>query len=199
MAAQAKEHVGKCHLHLAFKARQQKALLKNIMATHPLELVHLDNLCLEPEKGLEENVLVVTDHFTRYAQAYVTKTQTTQMTAKTLRDKFLVHYVLPVKILMDQGHNFKSQLVAGLCKMMGTQKVQTSPYHLQTNGQCERFNSTLINMLGTLPIEKKSEWKNHIGMLVHAYNCTQNSATGFSSYFLVFRRQPHLPINVTLG
>ena len=52
------------------------------MATHPLELVHLDYLCLESGKGLEENVLVVTDHFTRYAQAYVTKTQTTQMTAK---------------------------------------------------------------------------------------------------------------------
>ena len=95
-----------------------------------------------------------------------------QMTAKTLWDKFIVHYGLPKKILMDQGHNFKSQLVADPCKLMGTQKVQTSPYHPQTNGQCERFNSTLINMLGTLPKEKKSEWKNHIGTLVHAYNCT---------------------------
>ena len=53
------------------------------MATHPLELVHLDYLCLEPRKGLEENVLVVTDHFTRYAQAYVTRIQTAQMSAKT--------------------------------------------------------------------------------------------------------------------
>ena len=169
------------------------------MATHPLELVHLDYLCLEPGKGLEENVLVVTDHFTRYAQAYITKTQTAQMIAKTLWDKFIVHYGLPKKILMDQSQNFKSQLVADLCKLMGTQKVWTSPYHPQTNGQCERFNSTLIYMLGTLPKTKKSEWKNHIGTLVHAYNCTQNSATGFSPYFLMFRRQLHLPINVTLG
>ena len=149
MAAQAKEHVGKCCLCLAFKARQQKAPLKNIAATYPLELVHLDYLCLEPGKGLEENVLVVTDHFTRYAQAYVTKTQTAQMTAKTLWDKFIVHYGLPKKILTDQGQNFESQLVADICELMGTQKMQTSPYHLQTNGQCERFNSTLINMLGT--------------------------------------------------
>ena len=55
------------------------------------------------------------------------------------------------KILTDQGHIFKSQLVADLCELMGVQKIWTSPYHLQTNGQCERFNSTLINMLGTLP------------------------------------------------
>ena len=169
------------------------------MATHPLDLVHLDCLCLEPGKGLEENVLVVTDHFIRYAKPYVTRTQTTQTNAKTLWDKFVVHYGLPEKILSDQGWNFESQLVADLCQLMGTLKIWTSPYHPQTNSQCERFNSTLIGMVGTLPPEKKSEWKNHIGTLVHVYNCTQNSATGFSPYYLMYRWQPHLSIDVTLG
>ena len=172
MAVQAKEHIEKCHPCLAFKAKQPKAPLENIMATHPLELVHLDFQCLEPGKGLEENVLVITDHFTRYAQVYVTRTQMAQTMAKTLWDKFIVHYGLPKKILMDQGCNFESQLVAELCELMGVQKIWTSPYHPQTNGQCERFNSTLINMLATLPKEKKSEWKKHVGTLVHAYNFT---------------------------
>ena len=98
MAAQAKEYIRQCHLCLAFKARQPKAPLENIMATHPLELVHLDYLCLEPGKSLDENVLVVTDHFTRYAQAYVTRTQTAQMNAKTVWDKFIVHYGLPKRL-----------------------------------------------------------------------------------------------------
>ena len=169
------------------------------MATHPLELVHLDYLCLEPGKGLEENVLVITDHFTRHTQGYVTRSQTAQTTARTLWDKFIVHYGLPEKILSYQGCNFESQLVDDLCKLMGMQKIWTSPYHPQTNGQCERLNSTLINMLGTLPLEKKSEWKNHIGTVVHAYNCTRNSATGFSPYYLMYGRQPHLPVDVTLG
>ena len=84
MAAPVKEHIRKCHLCLAFKAKQPKAPLKNIMATHPLELVHLNYLCLEPGKDLKENVLVVTDHFTRYAQAYVTRTQTAKTTVKTI-------------------------------------------------------------------------------------------------------------------
>ena len=167
---QVKEHVGKCCPYLAFKAKQPKAPFESNMAIHSLGLVHLDFLCLEPGKGLEENVLEVTNHFTRYAQAYVTRTKTAQTTAKTLWDKFIIHYGLPEKILSDQGRNFVSQLVADLCMLIGTQMIQTSPYHLQTNGQCERFNSTLIGILGTLPPEKKSEWKNHIGMLVHTYN-----------------------------
>ena len=95
MAVQVKEHIGKCCPCLAFKARQPKAPLENIVATHPLELVHLDFLCLEPGKGREENVLVITDHFTRYAQAYVMRTQMAQTMAKTLWDKFIVHYGLP--------------------------------------------------------------------------------------------------------
>ena len=97
MAVQAKEHIGKCCPCLAFKARQPKTPLENIMATHPLELVHLDFPCLEPGKGQEENVLVITDHFTRYAQAFVTRTQTAQTMAKTLWDKFIVHYGLQEK------------------------------------------------------------------------------------------------------
>ena len=54
-------------------------------------------------------------------------------------------------------------------------------------------------MLGTLPPEKKSDWKKHIGALVHACNCTWNSATGLSPYYLMYGRQPCLPVDVTLG
>ena len=101
MAAQGKKHVEKCCPCLAFKARQHKAPLESIMATHSLELMHLNYLCLESGKGLEENVLVVTDLFTMYAQAYITKMQTAQMTAKTQWDKLIVHYGLLEKILAD--------------------------------------------------------------------------------------------------
>ena len=83
--------------------------------------------------------------------------------------------------------------------LMPTQKIWTSPDHIKTNSHCERFNSTLVAMLGTLPPEKKSEWKNHIGTLVHAYNFTQNSATGFSPHYLMYGRQLHLLVDVTLG
>ena len=72
MAVQVKGHVQKCHQCVTFKAKQQKAPMESIVATHPLELVHINDMCWEPGKGKGENILVVTDHCTWYAQAYVT-------------------------------------------------------------------------------------------------------------------------------
>ena len=198
MAIQAKEHVEKCHQCISFKVKQQWAPMENIVATHSLELVHIDYLCLEPGKGKEENVLVVMDHFTCYAQAYVIWFQMAQTMTKALWDNFIVHYRLLEKILSDQGRNFENQLTVNLCKLMGTKKLRTSLYHPQTNGHCEIFNSTLINVLGTLPPEHKSDLKGSIGLLLHTYISTWNSTTGFSPCFLIYGRQPWLPIAVTL-
>ena len=113
-------------------------------------LVHMDFLSIEPAKGNIENVLVITDHFTRYAQAFPSRTQTAQATTKLLWENLIRNYGFPEKFLSDQGRNFESELISELCKLAQVEKVLTIPYHPMTNGQCERFNSTLCNMLGTL-------------------------------------------------
>lgn len=74
-----------------------------------------------------------------------------------------------------------------------------SPYHPQGDAQPERFNRTLLSMLGTLDPDKRSRCSQHISHLVHAYNCTQNDATGFSPYFLMFGREARLPIDLCFG
>ena len=159
----------------------------------------MDYLSLEPSKGNIENVLVITDHFTRYALAYPSKTQTTQATARILWGNFICHYGFPEKFISDQGRNFESDLIKELCKIAGVQKLHTTPYHPQGNGQCERFNSTLCNMLETLSQEEKSDWKSYLGCMTHAYNCTKHASTTYSPYYLMFGRHPRLPIDVEFG
>ena len=192
-------YINSCPRCVRRKTQPDTAPLHNIEATHPLELVHLDYLQIEPSKGNIENVLIVTDHFTRYAQAYPSKSQTALATAKLLWNNFIIHYGFPDKIISDQGRNFESELLANLCEVAGVQKLRNTPYHPQTNGQCERFNSTLLNMLGTLTPEQKKDWKTYVPAMVHAYNCTRNTATGYSPYYLLFGREPRLPIDVEFG
>ena len=199
MHADVLTYINSCPRCLIRKSQQDKAPLLNIETSQTLELIHLDYLKIEPSKGNIENVLVITYHFTRYAQAFPSKTQTALATAKLLWNNFILHYGFPEKIITDQGRNFESELIGHLCQLAGVQKLRTSPYHPQTNGQCERFNGTPLNMLGRLTPEQKKDWKSHVPALVHAYNCTRNAATGYSPYFLLFGRDPRLPVDVEFG
>ena len=192
-------YVSKCSRCIRRKSKAQRAPLQPIFASQPMEIVHLDHLTLEPCKGKIESVLVVTDHFTRYAQAYPVRNETAKTTAKVLWEHFFRHYGFPQKILTDQGPGFESDLFKEILDLATIEKVRTTSYHPQTNGQCERFNSTLMNMLGTLSPEQKRDWKAHLLTMCQAYNATQHSSTGFSPYFLMFGRHPRLPMDYQMG
>jgi transposase InsO family protein len=98
---------------------------------------------LSPIEEVSKNILVVTDHFTKYAQAFPTKNQTAKTTADVLFHKFIVQYQIPLKIHSDQGAQFEGKLIEELCNLMNIKKSRTTPYHPMGNGLCERFNRTL--------------------------------------------------------
>ena len=72
----------------------------------------MDYLIIEAnEGGKDVHILVITNHFTWYAQDIITSSQTAKCTALNLWKKFIIHYGLPEKILPDQGRNFESDLL----------------------------------------------------------------------------------------
>lgn len=151
----------------------QRAPLVNIVTNTPMELVCMDYLTLEASKGGYQHILVITDHFTRFAMAIPTRNQLARTTAEALFNHFIVHYGIPGRIHSDQGANFESKVIKELCAITGMSKSRTTSYHAMGNGMCERFNRTLLNMLGSLPSLKKANWKAYVNPLVHAYNATR--------------------------
>ena len=176
----------------------QKAPLVSISTSQPLELVCTDFLTLETSKGGYQHILVITDHFTRFAQAIPTRNMTAHTTAEVLLNSYFFPYSYPQRLHSDQGANFEGKVMKELCKMMGKKKSRTSPYHPMGNGQCERFNRTLLSMLGMLQSRKKADWKSHVAPLVHAYNACAHATTKKSPFFLMFGRNPRLPIDLAL-
>lgn len=195
-----KRHIHRCKRCTLRKTAEPKARapLVSIRTSRPLELVCLDFLSLETSMGGIENILVITDHFTRHAQAFPTRDQTASTVAQTLWKRYIVHYGIPERLHSDQGKCFESAVIQELCKLLGMAKSRTSPYHPQGNGMTERFNSTLLNMLGTLQPSLKGNWKDHVETLTHAYNCTKHSSTGFSPFYLMFVRAPRIPADLIL-
>ena len=194
-------HIRNCERCLRFKQKPEREEMHSIESSYPLEIVHMDFLVIGSKKdpNKEINVLVVTDHFTRYAQAFVTTSQTAHTVATTLYEKYLVYYGWPDKLHSDQAGNFESKLIAELCQIAQVQKIRTTPYHPEGNAQCERFNQTLLGMIGSLNPNEKRRWQDWVSTLTHAYNCTRCDSTGFSPYYLMFGRVPRLPIDIEYG
>lgn len=188
-----------CERCIRQKAKAERsAPLVNIQTSRPLELVCMDYLSLEPDSKGTKNILVITDHFTKYSVAVPTPDQKAKTVAKALWNNFFIHYGFPERLHSDQGRDFESNLIKELCTMLGIKKTRTTPYHPRGN-PVERFNRTLLAMLGTLQEEDKMRWKEFVQPLVHAYNCTKHDTTGYSPYQLMFGRQPNLPIDIAFG
>ena len=177
-----------------------RAELVNIKTTQPLKLVSVDYMTLEMSKGGYQHILVTADNFTRYAWAVPTKNQSARTTAESLYYHFLVHYGFPQKLHTDGAANFTSKVISELCALTGIKKTRTSPYHPMGNSLTERFNRSLLNMLGTLDPCKKENWKSYVSPIVSAYNSTKHVVSPkVSPAFLMYDRHPRLPIDLILS
>ena len=142
-----------------------------------------------------KNVLVMTDHFMRYALAMVTKDQMAKTVAKVFYECFIAVFGVPTKLLSNRGANFTSALVEELCFAFGIQKCRTTAYHVQCNGQVEHFHQTLFRMIGKLSHNKKTQWEQHLPELLQAYNSTWLAVISYLPHYLMFGRCPRLPVD----
>lgn len=134
-----------------------KPPIGHLIAFHPMEILAMDYTLLEKSSDGRENVLVMTDIFSKITQAIPTKDQKAVRVAKALVKEWFVHYGIPHRIHSDQGRNFESQIIQELCKIYGIHKSRTTPNHAAGNGQCERLTEPCMTDYARLLLNRRRD------------------------------------------
>uniref|UniRef100_A0A3B3DWZ3 Gypsy retrotransposon integrase-like protein 1 n=1 Tax=Oryzias melastigma TaxID=30732 RepID=A0A3B3DWZ3_ORYME len=183
----------------AKRGPEVKAPLVSIKTSYPFEVVGLDYLSLGRPDDRWPYILVMTDLFSKYAQAIPTRDQSAATTARTVYNNWIQKFGCPERILSDRGAAFESSLFKELCLLYGCKKSRTTAYWPQGNGGCERVNQTLLGLLNSLTETEHGQWAERLPTLVQAYNNTVHSTTGFTPHFVVFGRHARLPMDWITG
>ena len=133
-----------------------------LTANQPLELLCFDFTKAVPSKGGKENILVLTDAFSKFSQAFVTSSQKALIVAKLLVEKLFSVFGIPARIHSDQGWSFDNEIISHLCKMYGICQSTTMPYNPCCNAICKWFNRTLFGLMRTLIEEQKPNWPTYV-------------------------------------
>ena len=161
MAKEMRQVIKACRHCLQYEGGSPKAPLYPIVATAPLDLLHVDFTSIETMMELNQsprvtNILVFQDHFTKHVLAYVTPDQTVKTIAKFLYEGYIFIFGAPARLLSDRGTSFTSSIIEELYKILCIQWLWTMPYHPQMNGLVERSHQMIIHMIGKLGEDKKT-------------------------------------------
>ena len=106
----------------------------SLVAHQPLELLCVDFTKADIAKGGKENILVLTDAFSKFSQAFVTNNQKSLTVTKILIEKWFSIFGIPSWIHSNQGRSFDNEIISHLCKMCG---ICQFDYHtIQSMQQC---------------------------------------------------------------
>ena len=154
---------------------------------------------VDPLKHGKENILVLTDTFTKFSQVFVTPNQKVITIAKVLVDKWFYVYGIPADIHSNKGHSFDNEIMSHLYAMYGIEQSTTMQYNSCVNVPTGRLNHTLIGLLKSPPREQKSNWPLHLPSLVLAYNAMLHETAGYQPYDLMFGCKAPTICNAWLG
>ena len=177
--------------------RRRRASLGEFHAGAPMDRVHID--ILGPMTKTPRNntvILILIDQFTKWVECYALPDQSAELLAKTIVDEFFTRFGCPLEIHTDKGTNFMSSLFSSMCNLLQITKKRTTGYRPQSNGQVERINRTVLQMLRCFRGKNIRDWDLYLPQIASAIRATPNRSTGFTPNKLMLGREVNKPSNL---
>ena len=157
------------------------------------EQVHAD--LMGPLKSNTENkyIQVMSDSFTKWIEIAAIPDKSAETVSNAIYEKWICRNSVMTTLVTDNGKEFANHLMEELCQRLKINHRKTSPYHAQTNAQCERQNRTIISYLKSFLEDKTLDWEKLLLPCQFSYNTQIHSSTKYSPYFLRHMIDPTVP------
>ena len=169
-----------------------------IPPSQPFQRVHIDIVGPFPETDEFKFKYIFTciDAFSKFITLCPIRNMKATTIATTFIDNILTKFGTPVTVVSDNGKQFVSSIFKQLSKLFGFEHRLITPYNPQANGVIERINRTIVNMLSVYTTS--SNWDSFLQMLCFTYNTSIHNTTSFSPFYVMFLRDPILPVDIVL-
>jgi transposase InsO family protein len=160
------------------------------MASEPFEHIGIDVMGPLPVTDTGKRYIILSvDFFTKYLEGVAVEEADAQTVAQFIYQDIICRHGVPQQVTSDRGTEFNNELVQELSRTYRMQHIQTTAYHPQGNGQTERMNQTIKNILAKL-IKKENQWDQYLESALFAARTIRSKSTEFSPFELVYGRRP---------
>ena len=192
-----RKYITNCALCCREKAKVQAYLLQMAeIQDRPFDKIAI-NLVMECETSTSGNkhILTLIDHLTGWLEAFPILDKSADTIVSTVINQYLPVDMCSRYILFDNGTEFKNTLIDQVLKQLGTEGIFSAPHHPQSNVKLEMFHTYLKpESLKKLCEKDLSNWEKYINHVLASYRVTPNLATAETPFYLVYRRDPNLPL-----
>jgi hypothetical protein len=190
-----------CQFRKSNPAQNSFELTKSIEPpTKPLTRVHAD--ILGPLPTTQKNnkyILGIVDSFSKWLIAVPMVDQTAISVVEAFVESLLTKFGMIQYVITDNGRQFTSLIFDELSKIYNFKHIKSTAYRPETNGQIERENATIANMLSTYVEKTPTEWDRYLSLVTFAYNSAIQASSAFSPFFIMFGQDPKFPSDIALG
>ena len=142
--------------------------------------------------------ILFTDYLTKWPEVFANRDQTAFTIAKLFVEEIVCCHGVPSQLLSDCGAVFLSYLMTEICKLLGTNNINMTAYHPQTNGLTEQFNRTLTNMLAKNVEQSGKNWDQHLPYILFTYRASMQESVKESPFYLLHGKDPRLPTTLDM-
>jgi hypothetical protein len=173
------------------RAKDQPEASSAIIKAEPFSHIGIDVMGPLPVTlSGKRYIILAVDFFTKYTEAVAVEDADAQTVVKFIHTDIICRHGVPKEITSDRGTEFLNELVQELERTYHIKHIRTTAYHPQGNGQTERTNQTVKNILSKISRQEDS-WDHYLESALFAVRTIRQKSTQFSPFELVYGRQPN--------